>query len=168
MTQKGAALVGCGDAAAGVARLRQGLAELRRAGDRLWLPFYGALLATAPKEVGGTAAALRELDEALVLAGEGERVHEAEVHRVAGELLLTVAGRRCEAEARLRRALEVARAQRARSWELRAAAALARAWAERGERGRARDLLAPVYRSFGEGSGTPDLEHAKALLDALR
>ena len=95
-------------------------------------------------------------------------MHEAEVHRAAGELLLTVAGRRSEAEARLLRAVEVARAQRARSWELRAATSLARARAAgRGERGEARDLLAPVYGWFTEGFDTPDLRDAEGLLAAL-
>jgi predicted ATPase len=107
------------------------------------------------------------LGEATALVGQGERVHEAEVHRATGELLLTV-GRRSEAVARLLRAVEVARAQGARSWELRAAASLARAWAAgRGERGEARDLLAPVYGRFAEGFATPDLRDAEGLLAAL-
>jgi predicted ATPase len=78
-----------------------------------------------------------------------------------------VAGRRSEAEARLLRAVEVAHAQRARSWELRAATSLARVWAEQGERRKARDLLAPLFASFGEGLDTPDLRAARERLDAL-
>jgi predicted ATPase len=61
----------------------------------------------------------------------------------------------------------VARAQEARSLELRAAGDLARLWAERGERGRAAELLAPVYGWFTEGFDTADLKEAKALLDKL-
>jgi predicted ATPase len=63
--------------------------------------------------------------------------------------------------------LEVARAQEARSLELRAACDLARLWAERGERARAADLLASVYGWFTEGFDTADLKDAKALLDGL-
>jgi predicted ATPase len=61
----------------------------------------------------------------------------------------------------------VSRAQEARSLELRAASDLARLWAERGERGRAGNLLAPVYNWFTEGFDTADLQQARALLDAL-
>ena len=65
------------------------------------------------------------------------------------------------------KALEVARAQEARSLELRAATSLAGLWAERGRSAEARDLLTPVYGWFTEGFGTRDLKEARALLDAL-
>ena len=51
--------------------------------------------------------------------------------------------------------------------ELRAATSLARLWSDRGRNAEARDLLAPIYGWFTEGFGTPDLEEAKVLLDAL-
>ena len=66
-----------------------------------------------------------------------------------------------------RRAIEVARVTNARWLELRAATSLARLRADRGERGQAHDLLAPVLRWFTEGFDTPDLGEAQALLDAL-
>jgi predicted ATPase len=62
----------------------------------------------------------------------------------------------------------IARAQEARSLELRAACDLARLWADRGERRHAADLLAPTYGWFTEGFDTADLKEAKALLDTLR
>jgi predicted ATPase len=65
------------------------------------------------------------------------------------------------------RALAVARAQQAKSFELRAATSMARLWCEQGKRDQARDLLAPVYGWFTEGFDTPDLREAKALLDEL-
>jgi predicted ATPase len=164
-TQRGAALIGQGDTAAGIADVHRGLAELRGAGDVAWRPFYGALLAGA--EAGGTEEAPRAIAEAAALVDEGQRAYEAEVNRVAGELLLAVAGRFSEAEVRLRRAVDVAHAQRARSWELRAAMSLARAWADRGEGRKGRDLLAPLYGSFAEGLDTPDLRDAQELLEAL-
>ena len=77
-------------------------------------------------------------------------------------------GDRAEAEACFRRALEVARGQGARMWELRAAADLARLLAAKGERAQARDLLAPIYGWFTEGFEAPDLRDARALLDALQ
>ena len=167
VTQRGAALIGRGEVAAGIADVHQGLAELRRAGDEAWRPFYGALLAGALRETGRTEEAQRVLDEAAALVSEGQRAHQAEVHRAAGELLLEMAGRRLEGEARLLQAVEVARAQQARSWELRAATSLARWWAERGKRNEARDLLATVYGWFNEDLDMPDLRDAKGVLDAL-
>ncbi len=74
---------------------------------------------------------------------------------------------RAEAEACFHRALEVARQQSAKAFELRAATSLARLWAEQGKRAEAHDLLAPVYGWFTEGFDTADLKDAKALLDEL-
>jgi predicted ATPase len=72
-----------------------------------------------------------------------------------------------EAEASFTRACAEAARQGARFWELRATAALARLLAERGEADRARDLLAPVHGWFTEGLDIPDMDEAKALLEAL-
>jgi predicted ATPase len=91
---------------------------------------------------------------------------EAEIHRLEGDLLLAENGP-ADAEACYVRALQVARAQQARSLELRAATSLARLWGEQGRSAEARDLLAPVYRWFTEGFDIADLKEAKALLDKL-
>jgi predicted ATPase len=67
----------------------------------------------------------------------------------------------------LQRALDVARRQEAKSWELRAAMSLARLWQQQGRRDEARALLAPIYGWFTDGFDTADLREAKALLEAL-
>ena len=72
-----------------------------------------------------------------------------------------------KAQACFERALQIARAQQARSWELRAATSLARLWRDQGKRAEAHDLLAPVYGWFTEGFDTLDLKEAKALLEEL-
>jgi len=72
-----------------------------------------------------------------------------------------------KAEAYFERALAIARAQQAKSWELRAATSMARLWRDQGKRDKARELLAPVYGWFTEGFDTPDLKQAKALLNEL-
>ena len=72
-----------------------------------------------------------------------------------------------EAEGIFREAIEIARGQDAKWWELRAAASLARLWQRQGKQAEARDLLLPIYDWFTEGFDTPDLKDAKALLDEL-
>ena len=86
----------------------------------------------------------------------------------AGEIALRSPEREAaKAEAYFERALAVARAQQAKSWELRAAMSMARLWRGQGKRDAARELLAPVYGWFTEGFDTLDLKQAKALLDEL-
>ncbi len=98
----------------------------------------------------------------------GERWYEAELYRLKGELLLQQSSdNQAEAEACFQQALDVARHQQAKSFELRAATSLARLWQQQGKRQEAHDLLAPVYSWFTEGFDTADLQDAKALLDEL-
>ena len=72
-----------------------------------------------------------------------------------------------KAEACFEQALAVARAQQAKSWELRAATSLARLLRDQSRQAEARDLLAPVYGWFTEGFDTLDLKEANALLAEL-
>lgn len=72
-----------------------------------------------------------------------------------------------KAEAYFERALDIARGQRAKSWELRAATSMAKLWCDQGRSSEAHDLLAPIYGWFSEGLDTLDLRQAKALLGAL-
>ena len=91
---------------------------------------------------------------------------EAEIHRVAGELALaSPEPDAAKAQAYFEQALDVARQQQAKSWELRAAMSLARLWRDQGKVQQARELLAPVYGWFTEGFDTRDLKEAKALLE---
>jgi predicted ATPase len=111
--------------------------------------------------------AITLLKEAFAKSGErGEHWYDSELHRLLGELLLKM-DRREYAELEFGRALTVARDQRARMWELRAATSLARLLNDQGRWGEAHSLLAPVYGWFTEGFDTQDLKEAKALLAAL-
>jgi predicted ATPase len=132
-------------------------------------PYGLALLAKASAQVGQHEVGLALLAEALaVLNDTGERRWEAELHRLKGELLLAcAAGHDAEAETCFRQALDIARRQQARSWELRAAMSLARLWQRQGKRTEAHALLAPIYGWFTEGFDTADLQEARALLEAL-
>jgi predicted ATPase len=97
-----------------------------------------------------------------------ERLYEAELRRLRGELLLQQSvAQQEEAEESFHQALTVARRQQAKSWELRAAMSLACLWQRQGKRAAARELLAEVYGWFTEGFDTADLQEAKALLEEL-
>jgi predicted ATPase len=107
------------------------------------------------------------LDDTLeIVARTGERLLAAELNRHKGQLLLRQ-GHTEAAEELYRKAMNIAREQEAKLWELRAAASLARLRRDQRRRAEARDLLAPVYGWFTEGFDTPDLKDAKALLDEL-
>ena len=73
-----------------------------------------------------------------------------------------------QAEACFQQALAIARRQRAKSWELRAAMSLSQLWKQQGKRRDAHALLAPIYGWFTEGVETADLQEAKALLQELK
>jgi predicted ATPase len=107
--------------------------------------------------------------EALTRADENdERFYEAELHRFKGELLLRQDDTNtAEAQSCFERAIEVARKQSAKSWELRATTSLARLLRDTGRRDEARAMLADIYGWFTEGFDTADLIDAKALLDEL-
>jgi predicted ATPase len=126
-------------------------------------------LADGQRAAGRHADALGAVESGLALATEtGQHVSDAGLDHLKGELLLaTDPASSAEAEALFCRALEIARAQEAKSFELRAATSLARLWQRQCKRVEARALLAPVYGWFTEGFDTGDLVEAKALLDEL-
>ena len=108
------------------------------------------------------------LDEGLVMIEKtDERYWEAEHHLVRATLLLRQ-GDETAAEVSFQKAIEVARQQKAKSWELRAATDLARLWQAQGKAEEAHTLLAQVYEWFTEGFDTPDLIAARELLEDLR
>jgi predicted ATPase len=166
----GSALVAEEHDASGLAKVRDGTAASGATGAGIFQPWYLALLAAAHAQLGDPEAGLAALAEAETRMGQsGERWPEAEIHRLKGELTLSIEGADAGAAERcFRRSIEVARGQQARSLELRAATSLARLWAERGARQKAYDLLAPVYDWFTEGFDTKDLIEAKALVEELR
>ena len=127
------------------------------------------MLADADGRVGRSVTGLGILDEALALAEEmDERWWEAELHRLKGQLLVSLtADNAAAAEACYERAINVARGQGVKSLELRSSTSLARLWLMQGKITAARELLAPIYAWFTEGFDTPDLKEAKALLHEL-
>ena len=147
-------------------RLREGLEALGATGSDYQLPHLLASQADAARNLGHLEEGLSVLDEALAqVERTGERYYEAELHRLKGELVS--AGTPDTAEQCFQRALEIARRQSAKSFELHAATSLARLWQSQGKTSEARDLLSPVYDWFTEGFDTLDLHDAKMLLDEI-
>lgn len=164
---RGWALAAQGGPDEGVALLREGLSACRDTGAEMDRPYYLALLAEACGHAGRIAEGLDAMREGLAIVQEARGgqpfFYEAELHRLCGVLRVRQGGPNAadEAEASLRRALDVARRQDSSSLELRAALDLVRL-------GRASDalsLLEATYERFSEGFDTPDLLEAKALLE---
>jgi predicted ATPase len=167
--QRGCVLALTGKASGAVQTITSGVTAWRSTRSTSMMPFYLSYLARAHAEHGRFDDATRCIGEAMTaMETTKEKWCEAEVNRIAGEIgLLSPEPDIEKAEAYFERALAVAREQQAKSWELRAAMSMARQWRDQGRRGKACDLLAPVYGWFTEGFDTKDLQEAKSLLAEL-
>jgi DNA-binding winged helix-turn-helix (wHTH) protein/tetratricopeptide (TPR) repeat protein len=175
---QGATLAAQNQGQGGLSHIRQGLTACHTMGAKSLRPWGLAMLAEGYGRLGQPAAGLTVLDEAQALiATTSEEFYAAEIARLQGELHLQAG---CQvpdaqlgtpsstaAEACFQHALQVARRQQARWWELRAAMSLGRLWQHQGKRAAARHLLEGVYSWFTEGFEMPDLLEAKALLEEL-
>jgi len=165
----GWALAHQGQTTDGIEHIRKGLTVWRATGAELLRPYFLALLAEAHGAVGEPEEGLVVLTEALTRVDTtGERWYEPELYRLKGALLLQqTSDNQAEAERCFQQALDIARHQQAKSFELRAATSLARLWQRQGKRQEARQLLRDVYSWFTEGFDTADLQEAKALLEEV-
>jgi predicted ATPase len=137
--------------------------------QRSWSLNVVTLVARALGRTGRFDEGVRRLDQAMVTVDRnGARQDLAELHRIKGELRLAQdSSNAAQAEQSFRTAIEIARKQHAKSWELRATTSIARLLRDTGRRDEARAMLAEIYNWFTEGFDTPDLKDAKALLDEL-
>jgi predicted ATPase len=167
---KGSILSASGRGPDAIELINGGLDAYRSTGSRVFIPIYLNALAHAYTSTGHLEQASVIISQALdTVQRTNERLIEAEIHRTAGEIALILPEPdAAKAEAYFERALAVARQQRAKSWELRAAMSMARLWHHQGKRLQAHDLFAPVYGWFTEGFDTLDLKEAKALLEQLK
>jgi predicted ATPase len=164
---EGYAIARRGDLRAGGVAIRGGLVDYAATKAVLRSAYYHALLAETCARQGDTDEALAILTEALSDVNRtGARWCEAELTRQVGEAHRSK-GDRDAAECHFAQAIEIARGQSAKMFELRAAVSLARLWSEQGKRAEARELLAPTYEWFTEGFNLRDLKEAKALLSDL-
>jgi predicted ATPase len=168
MIMRGRARAALGQADDGIAEMEQGLTDWQTLGGKLATTQFTVGLADACVKAGRIAAGLDWIKVATEHARTfHERHFEAEIHRVHGELLLAKAATE-DAEACLRRSIEIAQRQKAKSLVLRTAMVLAQLWQRQGQRKAPYDLLAPIYGWFSEGFDTADLREAKALLGGLQ
>jgi predicted ATPase len=158
-----------GKASDAIQTINAGIIAWRSTGASLYAPLWLSYLAKGYAELGQFDDAWRCIGEAMsAVATTEERWCEPEVYRTAGEIAsLSSQLDAAKAEGYFQRALTIARQQKAKSWELRAAMSLARLWRDQGKPQQARELLAPVYGWFTEGFDTRDLKEAKALLEQL-
>ena len=157
-----------GNVKEGIAQIKQSLRAWEVTESEVNKTYHLALLAEAYGKNGEIEEGLNVLSEALTLVEKnGERWYEAELYRLKGDLLLMRDGVEEEVEGCFRLALEVARRQNARSFELRTALSLYRLWQRNGKFVEAQDLLQNVYEGFTEGFETKDLQDAKTLLEVL-
>ncbi len=170
MLQQGFVLAAQGKTADALRAITFGITEWRSTGSTVFLPSCLSYLASAYTELGQSETAWRCIDEAITaMETTQERWYEAEIYRVAGEI-----ARRQQPAPDLMKAAEyfehglaIARAQQAKSWELRLAMSFARLWQDQGKRQEGRNCLASVLNWFTEGFDTLDLRQAKVLLDVL-
>lgn len=163
----GLAMQGQGEA--GMAEMRQGIAAELATGTKTFQTYFMGLLADAYGEGGYPEEGLLLLAEAMAMMNNTEVCfYGAESYRLKGALLLKLAAPDAsQAEACFHQALDIARQQEAKSWELRAATSLARLWQSQDKCHDAYDLLVPVFEWFTEGFDTADLIEANQLLNEL-
>jgi predicted ATPase/DNA-binding SARP family transcriptional activator len=164
---QGSALAMLGRSQKAIKEIRTGIAISEKSGIHLYRSVALRFLAAAQMENGQAREGLESLVEAISLVEEiDDRNWEADLYRLQGNCL-AILGDIAEAENSLRQALDIARKQNAKSWELRASISLARLWQQAGKRDQARKLMEEILSWFTEGSGTPDHLEARRLLDEL-
>jgi predicted ATPase len=167
---RGWAIVDQGRGEEDISRMQQVLdASVLAAEPGLERGNYLIRMADAYRRVRRPEEGLAVVAEALKLVDEtGAPVFGAGLYRLKGDMLLMQdSGNESDAEQCFRDAIEIARRQSAKSWELRATTSLARLLRDTSRRDEARTMLAEIYGWFTEGFDTADLKDAKALLDEL-
>jgi len=165
---KGAGLLLQGRREEGLPLLLKGYGAFRATGAEVRTPTYLSMLGDAYTQSARFEDAHKALGEGLAVAEKNDdRSHEAELHRLKGELLLAESADEAAAEGHFHLAIETARRQQSRAWELRGTMSLARLRQRQGRRNEARAALAAIYGMYTEGFKMPDLVDAAALLENL-
>jgi predicted ATPase len=158
-----------GEARAAITLMRQGIDAYHATGATISSAYFASLFGEALEQDGKSSEALGLLGDQIAAVEEtGDLWFAAELHRRRGQLLLKgsvpdFAG----AEAEFLQAMDIARGQSAKLWELRAVVSLARLWRDQDRNADAHRLLSPIYAWFTEGFDSADLKAAKLLLEEL-
>lgn len=169
MIFQGWALVEKGNGQEGIVRMQRGIEIWRSTGAELARTYWSALLAESYGTIQQVEKGLAAITEAFSTMDKNEAFfYEAELYRIKGDLLLRLKGSALEAEDYFQQALAIAKRQKTKLLELRAATCLGRLWKESGKRQEARKLLGEIYNWFTEGFDTADLKQAEALLIELK
>jgi predicted ATPase len=148
---RGWSMSALGQSEEGYVSIAKGLSMHRATGSIAFTAHALTMLADACNRLGRTTEGLNCLAEAeQIVETTNDRYHEAELHRVRGDLLNDI-GDLTSAEHSYQQAIAVAKRQSAKLFELRTSTGLARLWRDQGKRNEARELLAPVYGWFTEG-----------------
>jgi predicted ATPase len=165
---RGRVLVDEGNSEEGIEQIKDSLKDIEATGARVNLPYYLSLLAESYASLSMATKSLETLDRAVgVIKVTGESWWLAEMHRLRGETLKLRGDTDDAVEVCLEEALLVARQQKAKSLELRAVLSLGRVWFDQGKTAEARELIVPVFDSFGEGFDSGDLLQASDFLGSL-
>ncbi len=169
LLHKGAASLLQGGHEEALPLLQEGFNAFRATGARVRIPAYLGLLGDAYTKATRFDEANDALTEGLKIAEENDdRCHEAELRRLMGELVLAKSPDQIgAAEEWFLQAIETARLQKSKAWELRATVSLAQLWQQTGRQHEARNALSTICRSYTEGFTMPDLVDAAALLETL-
>jgi len=156
-------------AESGLQKMAESITFHQSIGGTAGEPWRRGALAQAYLMMGRAGDAESELCRATEAAEQtGQHFFDAELYRIGGELALRSSSPdQAAADRHLRKAIEVARAQETRWWELRTTVNLARLLRATDRKDEAHAMLAKVYNWFTEGFDTVDLKEAKTLLDEL-
>jgi predicted ATPase len=156
----------CAGDGVGRAEMCDGLALSNEMNFRVFAPLTGTLLAEREAEAGRVEIGLTTLDAQLAAIEQtGQRWFDSEVYRVRGELLLKLRQPDvAAAESAFMRAIEIARSQQTRTFELRAALSLAKLYKTTGRDQVASEVLIPALVGFNAGAEVPEIEEARRLL----
>ena len=147
-------------------RIRRGIAQLKGQGIRTWAPLTEAMLAEVESEAGDSDSATVTIARTIAEAERlGQRWFDAELHRIRGEILLRQAPSvPAPAEEAFLTAVAIARHQKTRSFELRAALSLAKLYRATERPAEAHAVLAPALEGFSPTPEMPEIAEAQALL----
>ena len=140
----------------------------QKAGSKILFSWYSSFFCELYYLHGEYESSLQMIEKTLEHVNlKGTHIHTPELYRIKGLSLKAIGESSSVVEEYLNQAIELARQQSAKTFELRAASDLAQLWQQQGKVQEAYELLKSVYDWFTEGFDAIDLKEARALLTEL-